>query len=51
MMDYKRKRLDIFFEQHIGVGVRWATGWGYQLVISIALPFVTFAIGLGREAD
>nr|BDD47741.1 hypothetical protein 4 [Piscirickettsiaceae bacterium] len=44
----KNKRLDLIFEKHIGFGVRWDR-WDYQLDISIAFPFVTIIIGLGKE--
>jgi hypothetical protein len=43
-----RKRFDIFFERHLGIGIRWCSDL-YQLEISLAIPFVTFVIGLGRE--
>lgn len=48
-MSNQVKRFTMFFEQHIGIGVRWTTNWHYQLEISIALPFVTFVIGLGEQ--
>lgn len=47
-------RFCVFFEKHIGIGIRW-DNWRYPLEISLALPFVTFTIGLGnwpkREAQ
>jgi hypothetical protein len=41
-------RFRVFFEKHVGFGIRWDS-WCYALDISIALPFVTFNIGLGKE--
>ena len=44
-------RLYIFKEQHIGIGIRWARNWNYQLDISIALPFFTVVIGIGKRVN
>lgn len=41
------KRFDCFFEKHIGFGIRWDK-WKYPVHLSIALPFVTITIGLGK---
>lgn len=41
------KRFDIFFEKHIGFGIRWDTD-NYPLYLSIAFPFFTVNIGFGR---
>lgn len=50
-MSNKMKRFDIFFDQHIGVGLRWKIDWYYPLMISIALPFVTIVLGIGKGRD
>ena len=42
------KRFDIFFERHFGFGIRWDNVY-YDLKLSIALPFFTVVIGIGRE--
>ena len=44
----KRKRIDAYFDNHFGLGVRWGS-FAYQLEISVALPFVTIIIGLGKD--
>ena len=46
----KAKRFDIFRDSHIGFGIRW-DNWDYPLRISIAFPFFTITIGLGRAED
>lgn len=43
-----QRRLDIFFERHIGFGIRW-DNYHFQLELSIAFPFVTIAIGIGKR--
>jgi hypothetical protein len=40
------KRFDWFFDKHFGVGIRW-DDWLYPLHLSVALPFITFTIGIG----
>jgi len=42
------KRFDIFLEKHFGFGIRWDR-ISYQLDISIAMPFFTISIGIGKE--
>lgn len=42
------KRFDIFLERHFGLGVRWGSH-GYPLHISIAFPFFTVTLGIGKE--
>ena len=42
------RRFDIFFEKHIGLGVRWDS-FEYPLHVSIAFPFFTITIGFGKE--
>jgi hypothetical protein len=42
------KRFEIFFERHIGFGVRWEN-FLYPLHLSIAVPFITINIGFGRQ--
>jgi hypothetical protein len=42
------KRFDIFFEKHFGFGIRWDTHL-YDLQLSIAFPFFTITIGLGKD--
>lgn len=41
------KRFDWFFENHLGIGVRWDS-LQFPLHVSVAIPFVTFTIGFGR---
>ena len=41
------RRFDVMIEKHIGVGIRWESVF-YPLHLSVALPFVTFTIGIGR---
>lgn len=43
-------RFDIFFERHIGLGIRWDS-CGYALRLSFAFPFVTITVGLGRSTQ
>jgi hypothetical protein len=40
-------RFDLFFEQHIGFGVRWQVNGAYPLYLSLSLPLITMTIGLG----
>lgn len=44
----ERRRFDIFFEKHFGLGIRWDSVY-YQLDLSIAFPFFTIVLGLGKE--
>lgn len=46
----ERKRFDVFFEKHIGLGIRWNRGGCYAFEMSFAFPFLTFMIGFGKEA-
>lgn len=41
------KRFDIIFEKHIGFGIRW-DNYQYPFQLSIALPFITVTIGVGK---
>lgn len=41
-------RFSLFFEKHIGIGLRWDR-WRYSLELSLALPFATMTLGLGRR--
>ncbi|MHA1621622.1 MAG: hypothetical protein ACTSVO_05710 [Candidatus Heimdallarchaeaceae archaeon] len=45
------KRFDVFFENHIGFGIRWEHGQIaiFAFDLSIALPFITFSIGFGKR--
>ncbi len=45
----QRKRFQMFFEKHIGLGVRWQFNFIYALELSVSLPFLTFTLGLGAE--
>jgi len=44
-------RFVVLKEQHIGIGLRWLRDetYPYPLHLSLALPFVTFEIGLGKS--
>lgn len=44
------KRVDVFFEPHIGFGIRWDS-WKYPLHLNIALPFITIGIGFGKARE
>lgn len=41
------KRFDIFFEKHIGIGLRWDSIY-YPLEISLSIMFLTVVIGIGE---
>jgi outer membrane translocation and assembly module TamA len=41
-------RFSLYFENHVGFGVRWRS-WIYPLEISISVPFVTVFVGIGAE--
>jgi hypothetical protein len=43
----KHKRLDLIFEKHFGIGLRW-DNWQYPVHLSLALPFFTITLGLGK---
>jgi len=42
------KRFDLFFERHIGIGLRWDNGQ-YPLHLSFSIPFLTLTIGIGAK--
>tara|TARA_R110002096_G_scaffold66682_2_gene162175 strand:- start:10293 stop:10436 length:144 start_codon:yes stop_codon:yes gene_type:complete len=42
------RRFDVFIEQHFGLGVRW-DHMEFPLHLSLAIPFLTFTIGIGRR--
>lgn len=42
------KRFEIFFDNHIGLGIRWEN-YPYKFCLSIALIFFTMTIGLGED--
>lgn len=44
----ERKRFSLFFEKHIGIGLRWSR-WDYELVISVSIMCLTINIGIGKE--
>lgn len=50
-MGDEERRVVVLFEKHIGFGIRWdANSWmTYPVHLSIAIPFVTFDIGLGKK--
>jgi len=43
-----KKRFEIIFEKHIGLGVRWDSNplW---FLISVSVPFITFCFVIERE--
>ncbi len=43
------KRIDIFFEDHIGVGLRWRTHCVFPLTLSLSVMFVTITVGIGNR--
>lgn len=47
MGELKPKRFNLIFEKHFGIGIRW-DDWLYPLELSIAIPFITFTIGIGK---
>jgi len=44
-------RITVFFERHIGFGIRWTKNWCYQFEVSVAFPFVTVNIGFGERVS
>lgn len=44
-----RKRIDFFYEPHIGFGIRWQRKWSYELEVSVSFPFITMVLGFGKE--
>lgn len=42
------KRFDVFFEKHIGLGLRWDTAW-FPLQLSLAILCVTITVGFGKR--
>ena len=44
------KRFNIFREKHFGFGIRWQYSSYYEFDLSIAFPFFTIVIGVGKEA-
>lgn len=47
----RRRRFDVFYENHIGIGFRWLMNWDWRISFSLALPFVTFTIGFGEPKE
>ncbi len=47
---HKPPLLDIYFDKHIGVGIRWARGYGMTL-ISFSIPFITLQINIGTYRE
>lgn len=45
----KAKRLDLFIEKHIGLGIRWRSWGQHRFEISIAILCFTLSIGLGEQ--
>lgn len=43
-----KKRFDIFFEKHIGLGIRWDR-FLYAFDLSISIMCITITIGFGEE--
>lgn len=43
------KRIDVFYEPHIGFGIRWQRNWTYELNVSISFPFITVQLGFGKD--
>ena len=41
-------RIDVFFDKHFGFGIRWRIDGYYKFELSIALPFVTLVLGMGK---
>ena len=42
------KRFDIFFDKHVGIGLRW-DNFIHWLDLSLALILFTVTIGIGRR--
>ena len=42
-------RFYVIRDDHFGVGIRWRTYGDFPLSISIAFPFFTFVIGIGKR--
>lgn len=47
---HKPPLLNIYFDKHIGVGIRWARVYGMTL-ISFSIPFITLQINLGTYRE
>lgn len=45
----QRRKFSLFFEKHIGLGVRWELNFIYALELSISIPFLTVTVVLGAE--
>jgi hypothetical protein len=43
-----QNRFDIFFEKHIGIGLRWDNHY-FALHLSFSIPFLTFTVGIGKR--
>lgn len=43
------KRVNVFFERHIGLGIRWQWGFIYPLEVSLSFPFATVTVGFGKS--
>lgn len=48
-MPEKLPRFDLYFENHIGLGIRWRRNVAFPLEVSIGIPFVSCIIGIGRR--
>lgn len=46
------QRFDIYFDRHIGFGIRWDTDFTrYTIELSISIPFLTVTISFGKDKD
>jgi hypothetical protein len=50
-MTDKSSRFMIYRENHIGLGIRWRVNWSFPLELSIAFPFFTLFVGIGRRVE
>lgn len=51
-MPEKIPRIDAFFDNHFGLGVRWRRSVFFQgWDISIAVPFATLIVSIGRREE
>jgi hypothetical protein len=47
---HKPPLFDIYFDKHIGVGIRWTRAYG-MVLISFSIPFITLQINIGTYRE
>ena len=41
---------DLFFDKHIGIGIRW-TSYAGMTLISLSIPFITLQLNIGTYRE